>query len=71
MIAKKAKSKMFQKKMLTKWESFLKEVDNFLTDVGPGNVIEIIRIPSETGHQFLIWYWTEQPPDDESIVVKI
>ncbi len=71
MNAKKAKSKLFQKKLLTKWEPFLKEVDQFLTDVGPGNVIEIIRIPSETGQHFLIWYWTEQPPDDELVVVKI
>ena len=71
MKARKAKSKMFQKKLLTKWEPFLKEVDHFLTDVGPGNVIEIVRIPSETGHHFLIWYWTEQSPSDEPVVVKI
>ena len=67
----KAKSRIFQKKMMTKWEPFLTEVDHFLTDVGPGNVIEIIRIPSEKGYQFLIWYWTDQPSKDEPVIIKI
>lgn len=71
MKPKKAKSKMFQKKMLTKWETFMNAMDHFLTDVGPGNVIEIVRIPSETGYCFMVWYWTDQPADDGPVVVKV
>ena len=71
MNLKKAKSKMFQKKLLTKWESFLTAVDHFLTDVGPDNVIEIVHVPSEMGYCFVVWYWTDQPSNDASNVVKV